>query len=191
MNSLPSRLPMLACMGVIGVLAAWLPPSTAQSQAGLPRFTEEREAAVRFFVGKHLPELLPVLDELKKHNGPRYQREISLLFQATEYLAELRDDPRRHELELKIWQTENRAYLVLARMAGASMAERKALELQLQDLARELVELDLQVLKLKAEQLTRELQEIQAAIAQSQKQAERQARERFERLLEKIKRSGQ
>src|SRR2546429_247786 len=41
----------------------------------LPRFTEEREAAALHFVKKHLPELLPLLTDLKKTNLSRYHQE--------------------------------------------------------------------------------------------------------------------
>ncbi|MBL8797426.1 MAG: hypothetical protein JNM56_26220, partial [Planctomycetia bacterium] len=155
-----------------------------------PRFTEERAAALQFFVRKHLPELVPVLDELKKGNPKRYEQEVGTLFQATEFLAALRDDPRRHDLELKIWQTEQRANLVLAKIALASAADRKALDAQLQDVTKTLVELDAQVLKLRVEQLTKELDEVNAQVAQNQQNAEQLAQERFQALLARVKKSG-
>src|SRR4051794_40418485 len=82
----------------------------------LPRFTEEREAAALFFVKKQLPDLLPLLEQLKKNSQPQYRTEIREIFQATEWLADLQDDPRRHELELKIWKTENKAFTVAAKL---------------------------------------------------------------------------
>jgi hypothetical protein len=49
----------------VGVTAA-----AEMETSNLPRFTEEREAAALFFVKKHVPELLPLLEELKKINTP-------------------------------------------------------------------------------------------------------------------------
>lgn len=179
---------------LVGSLLAWCwlaglaaDPPAAPAR---PRFTEEREAAAQFFVRKHLPELLPVLDELKKSNVKRYEQEIGTLFQASEFLAALRDDARRHDLELKIWQTEQRAHLVLARIALASAADRRALDAQLQDLTKELVELDMLVLKLRSEQLTKELNEVNAELAKTQQNADRLAKDRFQALLAKVKKSG-
>jgi hypothetical protein len=186
---LPTLAGLLAGLVLIWLLAVGLSTDTAlgQSRPAVPRFTEEREAAALHFVRKHLPELLPVLDELKKSNARRYQNEIGTLFQATEYLAELRDNPRRHDLELKIWKAENRAYLAVARLAVASEAERKTTEMQLQELVRELVDLDIQVLKLKSEQLTKELADVNAALSKSHQDADKHAKERFDKLLEKVK----
>ena len=65
----------------------------------LPRFTEEREAAALLFVKKHLPDLSPLLGELKKTNPTRYHQEISEIFQVSEMLADLLDEPRRYDLD--------------------------------------------------------------------------------------------
>jgi hypothetical protein len=154
----------------------------------LPRFTEEREAAALFFVKKNLPELLPLLEELKKTNTERYQREIREVFQVTEYLAELQDDPRRHELELKIWVTESKAHALVAKLSVPNDDERKKAEAQLQELAKELVELDAQVLEHKADQLEKELGEVKDELARIREQGEKRARERYDSLLEKSKR---
>src|SRR6516164_74906 len=50
--------------------AAATPETDART---LPRFTEEREAAALCFVKKHLPELAPLLEQLKKNNNVQYQ----------------------------------------------------------------------------------------------------------------------
>ena len=102
------------CWLLVGVLAC-LSPSAGASDDGLPRFTEEREAAAQFFVRKHLPELQPLLEELKKSNALRYELAIREIFQTTEYLAELKDDPRRHDLELKIAEFVGQSVHVAAR----------------------------------------------------------------------------
>src|SRR5688572_30451001 len=95
------RTAMKIQLGVCAVafgLAAWQ-AAPAQSLP-LPRFTEEREAAALFFVKKHLAEMVPVLDQLKKDKVEHYQKEVSEIFQVTEILADLREDMARHDLEL-------------------------------------------------------------------------------------------
>jgi hypothetical protein len=161
---------------------------SAQAVAGphaLPRFTEEREAAALHFVKKHLPELLPLLTDLKKTSLPRYQQEVSEIFQVTEMLADLQDEPRRHELELKVWKAENRSHVLVARLNAPAEEERKKLQDQLRDVARELVELDIQVLEAQAEQLDKELGEVKDQLARSRENLETNAKARFESLLEK------
>jgi hypothetical protein len=162
----------------------------AESESGnLPRFSEEREAAALFFVNKHLPELLPLLEQLKKNNTTQYQREIREIFQVTEMLAELReDDPKRYELELKVWKAENRANTLVAQLSTPSDESRKKVEVQLQDLAKELVELDMQVLELRAEQLDKELGEVKDELAKMRDNTDKQVRDRYEGLLDKARR---
>ncbi len=175
---------------VAAALCAWLLSRPVQAQPAadnLPRFTEEREAAARFFVKKHLPELLPVLDTLKKSSVEDYQREIREIFQVTELLADLRDDRQRHELEVKIWVAENRAHLLIARLSTPNAEERKKILGQLQDISRQLVGLDLEVLEHKAEQLDRELGEIKDEVVRIRDNRDKQARERYEALLQKVK----
>lgn len=186
MSRAKSWCPPLAGL-LVGTLLSWC---WLGGQAAPPSFTEEREAAVQFFIRKHLPELQPVLDELQKSNRKRYEREIGTLFQTTEYLAALRDQPARQSLELKIWQAEQRANLVLAQLALAGAGDRKALEAQLQDLAKELVALDTQVLTLRAEQLNKELTEVKSHLTRSEQNADQLTNERFQALLNKVKKSG-
>jgi hypothetical protein len=177
-----------------GLLLAWA-TSHSPLAAGapfaepepLPRFTEEREAAVQFFVRKHLPELLALLEQLKKNNGVQYERQIREIFQVTELLAELRDEPRRHELELRIWVSENKAHTLVARLSTTNEVERKKLEGQLAALTKELVNLDVQVLELKVEQLDKELAEVKDELSRARQSVEKRAKERYEELLSKAK----
>ena len=153
----------------------------------LPRFTEEREAAALFFVKKHLPELLPLLEQLKKNGIQQYRTEIREIFQATEWLADLQDDTRRHDLELKIWKAENKAFALAAQLSTAVQEERKKIEVQLQELSKELVDLDVQVLEYKAEQLDKELGEVKDELAKAKENNDKQVKDRYEMLLEKAK----
>src|SRR5260370_17457573 len=154
-----------AGLGLVMVLAVPFPvragAATPETDArSLPRFTEEREAAALCFVKKHLPELAPLLEQLKKNNNGQYQHEIREIFQATEWLADLQDDTKRYELELKIWKAENKAHMLAARLTTATEDEKKKLELELQALAKDLVELAVAILEGKAQQLATECGEV-------------------------------
>jgi hypothetical protein len=175
------------------LLAGWLvlvgqaADALGSPTANLPRFTEEREAAARFFIKKHVPEILPLLDELKKNNPASYQQEIREVFQVTEMLADLQDDPRRHDLELRIWTAESKAHALIAKLATPKEDERKKVEASLQELARELVELDIQVLELKAEQLDKELGGINQELSKARDHMDRDVKKRYEGLLNQAK----
>ncbi|MFN4258568.1 MAG: hypothetical protein ACK4RK_04675 [Gemmataceae bacterium] len=175
---------LIGCLSLLACSAA-----LAESHRYLlPRFTEEREAAALFFVKKHVPDLVPMLEELKKNQPGLYEQEIREIFQVTELLAELMDEPRRYELELQIWKTENKAHTLIAKFSTPSADERKRIEEQLLDLARELVRLEMQVLELKAEQLDRELGEIKDELANIMEHFDKEVKERYELLLDKVKR---
>ena len=175
------------------LLAAWVPDLMIQVCAAegeprnLPRFTEEREAAALHFVKKHLPELIPLLEHLKKNSESQYRSEIREIFQATEWLADLQDDSRRYELELKIWVAENKAFTLAAKLTTGAEEERKKIENQLQDLAKELVDFDVQVLELKSEQLDKELGEVKDELAKAKESNEKLVKERYDMLLDKAK----
>jgi len=173
-------------------LLAWFlvgaAPAVARDKTtSLPRFTEEREAAALFFVKKHVPELLPLLAELKKNQSAQYRREIREIFQVTEMLADLQDEPRRHDLELKIWKAENKAHVLVARLSTPNAEERKRTLEQLRLLARELVDLDLAVLELQAEQLDKELGEVKDELARAREQIEQNTKARFDGLIDKTR----
>jgi len=156
----------------------------------LPRFTEEREAAALCFVKKHLPDLVPLLEQLKKNNLKQYEHEVREIFQATEWLADFQEDAKHYELELRIWKAENKAHILAAKLSTSADEERKQLETQLQSLAKELIELDVQVLELKADQLDKELGEVKDELAKARDNPEKQVKERYEQLLQKAKKRG-
>jgi hypothetical protein len=176
--------PLSACLAL---LLLSFPTTAAPPAPSLPRFTEEREAAALFFVKKNAPEIAPLLDQLKKDSEVQYQREIREIFQVTEYLAELQDDPRRHDLELKIWKTENKVYLLVAKLPALSEDERKKTEASIHDLARELVNLDIQVLELRSDRLSKELADVKDGLAKARDQIDKQTQSRYEALLEQAK----
>jgi hypothetical protein len=170
-----------------GLPATSLASAPEPERRALPRFTEEREAAALFFVKKNLPDLVPLLEQLKKNSERHYRTEIREIFQATEWLADLQDDPRRHELELKIWKAENKAYTLAAKLSTPAEEERKKIELELQSLAKELVDLDIQVLEWKSEQLDKELGEVKDELAKAKENNDKQVKERYEMLIDKAK----
>ena len=153
----------------------------------LPRFTEEREAAARHFVQKQCPDLLPLLDDLKKTNRAAYESQIRETFQVTELLAELQDDEKRYQLELKTWRAENKALVLVAKLATLKDEERKGVEAELQTLARELVDLDQQSLEHRIEVLQTELGAAREELGKLREQRNRTVNDRFQGLLQKAK----
>jgi hypothetical protein len=152
-----------------------------------PRFTEEREAAALHFVKKHCPELSPLLDELKKGNRAAYEKQIRETFQVTELLANLQDDPKRHELQLNMWKAENKALVLVAKLAAPKDEDRKAVEEQLRALAKELVGLEVQSLEHQAVVLERELAEAKDELAKARDNFERSVKDKFDGLIEKAR----
>jgi hypothetical protein len=175
-----------ACVLLAGLALAAIPTPPA-ARAALPRFTEEREAAALFFVKKHLPELQPLLEQLRKSNASLYEQEICEIFQVTEYLADLKDEPRRHDLELRIWKAENRAHALAAQLSTPNDDERKKAEGMLMEVARELVDLDVAVLELKSEQLDKELGELKDELARLRDGTDKYVKDRYEILLQNAK----
>ncbi len=153
----------------------------------LPRFTEEREAAALYFVRKHCPEQTPLLEELKKSSRASYELQIRETFQITELLADLQDDPRRYELELKIWKAENKAIVLVARLASPKDDDRKAIEDQLKVLAKELVDLEVQSMEHRVEVLDRELTTAREELTKARDSLDRTTKEKYESFLEKAK----
>lgn len=170
---------------LVVLLVALVPPAAARDP--LPRFTEEREAAALHFVRKHCPELAPLLDELKKANRPAYELQVRETFQVTELLADLRDDPKRYELELKVWKAENKALVLVAKLATPKEDDRKAVEDQLQALAKELIDLEVQSLEHRVSLLQTELASAKDELVKLRDNIDRAAKERFEALLEKAR----
>jgi hypothetical protein len=153
----------------------------------LPKFTEEREAAALHFVRKHCPELIPLLDDLKKTNRAAYESQIRETFQVTELLAELQDDDKRYTLELKMWKAENKALVLVAKLATPKEDDRKAVEAQLQALAKELVDLEMQSLEHRVELLQTELSTAKDELGKFRDNLDRTAKDRYEAFLEKAK----
>jgi hypothetical protein len=169
------------------LVALLLCTAPAPAADPLPRFTEEREAAALHFVRKHCPELVPMLDELKRSNRTAYEQQVRETFQVTELLADLQDDPKRHGLELKIWKAENKALVLVAKLATPKEEERKAVEQDLQTVAKELVELEVQSLEHRTTVLEQELSTAKDELSKARDNFDRTVKERYEGLLEKAR----
>jgi hypothetical protein len=176
---MPFARSLIVVLGLVAIASAETP--------SLPKYSEEREAAARFFVKKHCPELTPLLDELKKANRAAYEEQIRETFQVTEILSDLQDDPKRYALELRIWKAENKAIVLVAKLATPKESERKSIEKQLETLARELVDLEIQGMEHQVDVLERELTAAREDLARTREGNERMIKERFESLLEKAR----
>jgi hypothetical protein len=176
---------MVALAGV-----ALLPPlsgratTPADIDTFLPRFTEEREAAALCFLRKNASELLVLLDRLKTENPNRYQQEIRAVFQVAEMLADLADNPQRHDLELQIWKLESRAHALASRMVNQPEDDRRQTEAELQKMARQLVDLDTRVLELKTDQAEKELGELREELSKARQQAPARVKARLDSLID-------
>jgi hypothetical protein len=167
---------------VLVCCANWLPAADA-----LPRFTEEREAAALHFVRKQCPEQVPLLEELKKSNRATYEDKIRETFQITELLADLQEDPKRYELELKIWKAENKAIVLVAKLATLRDDDRRLIEEQLKTLAKELVDLELLSLEHRVEVLTTELTIARDELTKARDSLDRTTKEKYDSLIEKAR----
>ncbi len=156
--------------------------------APLPKFTEEREAAAIQFARKHLPDLPPILEKLKAADLKKYREEISEIFQVTELLSELQEqDPRRHDLELEIWKTQTRSLILVSRLRTAADEDKPRLTDDLQNAAKKLVDLDMLVLRLRVDELEKELNEAREELAKGEEKREALTKERYQKLFEQAK----
>ncbi|OAI48374.1 hypothetical protein AYO44_07305 [Planctomycetaceae bacterium SCGC AG-212-F19] len=98
--------------------------------------------------------------------------------------------PTLEDLEAQALKAETRAASIFAQLSAASAAERPKIEAQLMDTAKELVELDSAILNLKSEQLTKDLAEVNGALAKSKDNAPALTKQRYEALFEKLKKAN-
>jgi hypothetical protein len=170
-----------------------LPTKTVATAAEphLPVFTEEREAAALTFVRRHYPDLLPLLERVRRADWKRYQQEICEIFQFSEALTELRiRDERRYQLELERWKTESRALVLVARLSTSNSAEKPGLQSDLREAAKRLVELDMELLRLRIEELERELAEARDEMGRAEEKRDLRIQERYQFLFDLARRRG-
>ncbi|HZZ71481.1 MAG TPA: hypothetical protein VFE24_04460 [Pirellulales bacterium] len=76
----------------------------------------EHETSALGFVALNHPELVEVLNRLKTSHHAEYERAVRQIYQASERLSRLsKDDPEKHELELKLWKIQSRIQLMAAK----------------------------------------------------------------------------
>ena len=190
-----ARLPDLAGALIAGLLLGFVLLQTktiaTAAEPHLPAFTEEREAAALTFVRRHYPDLLPLLERVRRADWKRYQQEICEIFQFCEALTELRiRDERRYQLELERWKTESRALVLVARLSTSNSAEKPSLQSDLRDAAKRLVELDLELLRLRIEELERELAEARDEMGRAEEKRDLRIQERYQFLFDLARRRG-
>jgi hypothetical protein len=157
----------------------------------MPAFSEEREAAALHFIKKHGAELLPILERLKIADAKKYQTEICEIFQVSEWLTDMRaEDEKRYALELDVWKTETRSLILVAKLAGLKEEERDAHKAEISEVAAKLVDLDMQIMRLRIEQLEKELGEARDGMARMDEQRESLVKDRASRLIEEAKKRG-
>jgi len=164
---------------------------SSRKKERLPAFSEEREAAALCFVRKQLPDLIPILERLKGSDSGKYRTQIRETFQVTEWLSDLEEeDSKRHDLELELWKTETKALLVVAKLAHQPQEEQAKLQDELQEYTKKLVDLDMQSLRLRVEELEKELAETRDELSHTETKRETLSKERYDRLFEQAKRRG-
>jgi hypothetical protein len=91
------------------------------------------------------------------------------------------------DLETQIAKTEQVAMSLVAELKNANATDRPKVERLLRDAAKLLVDLDSAVLKLKSEQLTKDLADVTGKLAKNAINADALAKQRYEALLDKAK----
>lgn len=118
-------------------------------------------AAVAFAIAHH-PELVPLLDRLRKEAPGEFAAAVADLDRTRERLAKLRDkQPERHDAALAEWKLSSRIRLTLARLATNPSAES---EEELRQLVRQRAEARLVPLRAERDRITARLDKITAQL---------------------------
>jgi len=142
-------------------------------------------AAVAFAVAHH-PELVPLLDRLRKEAPAEFAAAVADLDRTRERLAKLRDrHPERHEAALAEWKLTSRIRLSLARLATNPSAES---EQELRQLVRQRAEARLAPLRAEQERITARLEKITAQLEAFDRDPEAAVAAEYEALRAKASR---
>lgn len=134
--------------------------------------TPAREAAVMAFVDRNHPELAGLLSHLKVNQSKEYERAVRDLFRVTEKLATVQErDGKQYDLELKAWQAQSRAQLLVARlkMTEPDSADSEQLKDQLREVLSEQMQARLEVLKLERDRVSGRLAKLTEEISRLEK----------------------
>ena len=148
----------------------------------MPGFSPEREAAAITFLDSHHPELSRLLGRLKKSRPKEYKKAVRDIFRASERLTNWQDkNPKRYEVELKLWKLKSRIQLLTAKLKISSDAATKE-KLHAAILAHG----DARSERLVQERsrLAKRLEQLDAAIEKSRAQRELVAKRRMQQLLD-------
>ncbi len=150
---------------------------------------KSQQAAALAFAKANHPELVPLLNSLKRRREADYNRELRQLHQASTRLGKLKErlQKERYEQELAVWKLDSRIRLQLARWAVSrddelgseirkSLAERQAIrkaqyERELARLNERRTKVDSMLRGLTDEKLDKEWQQLSKSIARRRRQS--------------------
>jgi hypothetical protein len=138
--------------------------------------TPAREAAVMAFVDRNHAELAGLLSHLKTNQPKEYERAVRDLFRVTEKLAMTQErDSRQYDLELKAWQAQSRAQLLVARlkMTDPDSSDASELKNQLREVLSEQMEARLEVMRLERERVSGRLDKLNQEITRLERDREK------------------
>lgn len=150
----------------------------------LPRFSPEREATALEFVGRHHPELVPVLQRLKGLNRDEYEQAIRELVQTNERLTAIKPlDETLHGLMLEAWKVDSEIKLLAAKYSVA-MQKDPAVEAQLKALLYRQVDLQRRQVEHNRDRAAATLKGMEANIKMLADKREEFVQRRFQNLIQ-------
>jgi hypothetical protein len=161
--------------------AARRPPKTPAQLAA------EREAAALAFAREHHPELLTLIEKLRKENRREYNLAIRDLSQASDRLTRIKkQSPAQYEVALAAWKLDSRAHLLAARL---TMSPDPALEAELKQVLRDRVDLRLQEYQFERDRIQTRLVTLGTLIHQIETDRAAVAQKDFDRVKQMIARN--
>ncbi|MCI0492439.1 MAG: hypothetical protein L0Z07_05850 [Planctomycetes bacterium] len=152
-------------------------------------FTPEREAAALTFVRANLPELLPVLEDLKIRQSAEYQRAICDFFWTSETLATIRQqDPKRYNLALQMWRLETQTHLLTSQLVRQP-ADAERLRAELEQTVQQLVDVQIETSAYDVERLESQVRRAQGRHQRLADRRDELVRERLDALSQAIEQS--
>jgi hypothetical protein len=152
--------------------------------------TPAREAAVMAFVERNHPELSGLLTHLKTSQPKEYERAVRDLFRNTEKLAMVQErDSKQYDLELKVWQAQSRAQLLVARlkMTDPESGDSEELKRQLREILSEQMQARLEVMRLERDRVSGRLEKLNEDISRMEKNREAAIESHLKTLTSQVK----
>lgn len=129
----------------------------------LPISPERETAAIEFAQQNH-PELVPILQGLKKNGRKEYQAALADLDRTADRLTKLKEkSPERYEFQLAEWKISSRIRLLAAKLA---MGEDPSVESELRAALRERVELRLNAQRTERDKLQKRVEKLDQTIGE-------------------------